>query len=120
MERGDYLILLLVMRHRFIIDKLVGNQAILPGLVKMNHQGQLFVEIDLKLEQCFVYSLTSSGSVLMHKLDKEKNFDHNYYIENCLKPFINEIRKQEKSARTQCIKLLHDNTRSCAIYLSDK
>ncbi|CAF1452195.1 unnamed protein product, partial [Rotaria sordida] len=53
----------------------------------------------------------NSDPVLIHKVDKGKTVDHNYYIENCLKPIINEIRKQEKSARTQCIKLLHDNSR---------
>ncbi|CAF4682689.1 unnamed protein product, partial [Rotaria sp. Silwood2] len=51
----------------------------------------------------------TTGPVLIHKVDKGKTIDHNYYIENCLKPVVNEIRKQEKSSRLKCIKLLHDN-----------
>ena len=57
MVPGDYVILLLVMRHEYIIDRLVGSQAILRGLVRMNRQGPLFIEINLNPERCFVYSL---------------------------------------------------------------
>ncbi|CAF1351121.1 unnamed protein product, partial [Didymodactylos carnosus] len=56
----------------------------------------------------FCLFFKSNGPVLIHKIDKGKTVDHNYYTENCLKPVINEIRKQEKSSRTKCIKLLHD------------
>ncbi len=56
MEHGDYVILLLVIRHGFTIDRLVGSRAMLLGLVKMNRQGSLFVEIDLNLKHCVVYS----------------------------------------------------------------
>jgi hypothetical protein len=42
MEHDDYVVLLLEMRHGFIIDSLAGSQAMLPGLVKMNHQGPLY------------------------------------------------------------------------------
>ena len=38
--------------------------------------------------------------------------DHNYYVENCLKPVIKDIRKRRKSSGTKSIKLLHDKTRS--------
>ncbi|CAF4243266.1 unnamed protein product, partial [Rotaria sp. Silwood2] len=37
--------------------------------------------------------------------------DHNYYIENCLKPVVKEIWKQRKSAGTKGVKLLQDNAR---------
>lgn len=57
----------------------------------------------------FCFSFKSSSPVLIHKLGKGKTIDHNYYIENCLEPVINEIRRQEKSSRTKFIKLLHDN-----------
>lgn len=55
---------------------------------------------------CLFFKFT--GSVLIHKVDKGKTINHNYYIENCLIPVINEIRKKEKSSLTKC-KLLHDN-----------
>ena len=40
-----------------------------------------------------------------------KTVDHNYYIENSLKPVVKEIWKQRKSAGTKGIKLLQDNAR---------
>ncbi|CAF1194271.1 unnamed protein product [Didymodactylos carnosus] len=59
----------------------------------------------------FCLFFKSNGPVFIHKVDEGKTIDHNYYIENCLKPVVNEIRKQEKSSRTKCIRLLHDNGR---------
>ncbi|CAF1413611.1 unnamed protein product, partial [Rotaria sp. Silwood1] len=58
----------------------------------------------------FCLFFKSTGPVRIHKVDKGKTIDHNYYIENCLIPIINEIRKKEKSSRTN-YKLLHDNGR---------
>ena len=57
MEHDAHVILLPMMRHEIITDRLVGSQAMLLGLVKMNHRGPLFGEIGLNLEQCFLYSL---------------------------------------------------------------
>jgi [histone H3]-lysine36 N-dimethyltransferase SETMAR len=53
----------------------------------------------------------SNGPVLIHCVDEGKTVDHNYYIENCLKPVVKEIWKQRKVAGTKGIKLLHDNAR---------
>ncbi|CAF4629919.1 unnamed protein product, partial [Rotaria socialis] len=39
----------------------------------------------------------------------DETIDHDYYIENCLKPVVKEIRKQRKSNGTTGIKLLRDN-----------
>ena len=52
-----------------------------------------------------------NGPVLVHAVDKDKAVDHNYYIENCLKPVFKEIRKQKQSCGTEGIKLLQDNAR---------
>jgi DNA polymerase elongation subunit (family B) len=54
----------------------------------------------------------SKDSVPIHCVDKGKTIDHNYYIENCLKPVVKEIWKQIKSSGTNGIKLLHDNARA--------
>ncbi|CAF1552172.1 unnamed protein product [Rotaria sp. Silwood1] len=56
----------------------------------------------------FCFFFKSTGSLLIHKVDKGKTIDHDYYIDNCLIPVINEIRKKEKSSRTT-YKMLHDN-----------
>ena len=53
----------------------------------------------------------SLWNVRIHSVRKGQTIDHNYYIKNCLKPVINEVRNQEKSSRSKCIKLLHDNGR---------
>ncbi|CAF2789238.1 unnamed protein product [Rotaria sp. Silwood2] len=47
----------------------------------------------------------SNGPVLIHAVDEGKTIDHNYYIENWLKPVVKEIWKQRKSAGTkeECI-----------------
>ncbi|CAF3456117.1 unnamed protein product [Rotaria sp. Silwood1] len=57
----------------------------------------------------FCIFFKSNGPALIHGVDEGKTIDHNYYIENCLKPVVKEIWKQRKSAGTKGIKLLHDN-----------
>ncbi|CAF3856335.1 unnamed protein product [Rotaria sp. Silwood1] len=57
----------------------------------------------------FCIFFKSNGPVLIHDVDEDKTIDHNYYIENCLKPVVKKIWKQRKSAGTKGIKLLHDN-----------
>ncbi|CAM4977764.1 unnamed protein product [Rotaria socialis] len=39
----------------------------------------------------------SNDPALMHAIDNDETIDHDYYIENCLKPVVKEIRKQRKS-----------------------
>ena len=56
----------------------------------------------------FCLFFKSTGPALIHKVDKGKTIDHDYYIDNCLIPVINEERKKEKSSRTT-LKILHDN-----------
>ncbi|CAF4291724.1 unnamed protein product [Rotaria sp. Silwood2] len=59
----------------------------------------------------FFIFFKSNGPVFMHAVDEGKTIDHNYYIENCLKPVVKEIWKQRKSAGTKGIKLPQDNAR---------
>ena len=42
---------------------------------------------------------------------RRSTIDHDYCIENCLKPVAKEMWKQRKSSGTKGIKLLHDNAR---------
>ena len=48
----------------------------------------------------------------VHCVDECKTIDQNYYLENCLKPVVKEIWKQRRSAGTQDVKLVEDNTRA--------
>jgi [histone H3]-lysine36 N-dimethyltransferase SETMAR len=56
---------------------------------------------------CIIFK--SDGPVRIHAVDKGETIDHNYYIENCLKPVVKEIWKQRKPNGTKGIKLLDDN-----------
>ena len=77
----------------------------------MNHHVLSFVEENLNQKISFSIFFKSNGPVLIHGVDKGKTIDHNYNIENCLKPIVKEIWKQKRSAGTKSIKLLYDNTR---------
>ena len=41
-----------------------------------------------------------------------QSIDHNYYIENCLKPVVKQIWKQRASTGTEGMKLIEDNARA--------
>ena len=56
-------------------------------------------------KHCFVYSLNQ----IVLSVDKGKIVGHKYYIENCPKPFVNEIWKQTEISRPKCTKLLDDH-----------
>ena len=53
----------------------------------------------------------STGPVLIHYVERGESIDHQYYIDYCLKPLINNIKKQRPSCGVQGIKLHHDNGR---------
>lgn len=51
----------------------------------------------------------SNGWLWIHALDSKKTIDANYYINNCLAPTIEEVKKQRPISGVKGIKLLHDN-----------
>jgi histone-lysine N-methyltransferase SETMAR len=53
----------------------------------------------------------STGPVLIHYVEQGETIDHQYYIDYCLEPLINNIKKQRPSCGVQGIKLHHDNGR---------
>ncbi|CAF2708911.1 unnamed protein product [Rotaria sp. Silwood2] len=53
----------------------------------------------------------STGPVLIYYVERGQTIDHQYYIDYCLKPLINNTRKQRPSCGVQGIKLHHDNGR---------
>lgn len=53
----------------------------------------------------------STGPVLIHYVERGVTIDHQYYIDYCLKPLINYIKRQRPSCGVQGIKLHHDNGR---------
>ena len=46
----------------------------------------------------FCLFFKSTGPVLIHSVRRGETIDHNYYIDNCFKPVVNEVRNQEKSS----------------------
>ena len=65
-----------------------------------------------QLKTLFSTFFRLNDPILIHAVDKDKTVNHNYYIENCLKPVVKEIRKQRQSSGAKGIKLLQDNARS--------
>lgn len=59
----------------------------------------------------FVVFFKSTGPILVHCVDKGKTIDHQYYIEHCLSPVFEELRRQRPASGTRGIKLLHDNAK---------
>ena len=60
----------------------------------------------------FCIFFKTTGPVLIHYVDRGDTIDHRYYIDNCLEPLIEEIRKQRPTSGTHAIKLHHDNAKS--------
>jgi histone-lysine N-methyltransferase SETMAR len=53
----------------------------------------------------------SNGPLLIHRLERGQTMDHQYYINNCLQPLVDEIKRQRPSYGTRGIKIHHDNGR---------
>ncbi|CAF3871049.1 unnamed protein product [Rotaria sordida] len=53
----------------------------------------------------------SDGPVLIHPVKRGQTIDHDYYIKNCLRPLVDEIKRQRPSYGTSRIKIHHDNGR---------
>ena len=53
----------------------------------------------------------SNGPLLVHRLERGQTIDHQYYIDNCLRPVVDEIKRQRPSYGTRGIKIHHDNGR---------
>ena len=54
----------------------------------------------------------SNGGVLVHSVDKGETIDRFYYINNCLKAVVKELKQERPIMGTYGIKLLHDNARA--------
>ncbi len=59
----------------------------------------------------FCIFFKTTGPVLIHHVDRGETIDHHYYIDNCLEPLIDEIRKKKPTSGTHAIKLHHDNAK---------
>lgn len=53
----------------------------------------------------------STVPVLNHRVERGKTIDHEYYMNNCLEPVLEEIKNQRPSLGVHGIKLHHDNGR---------
>jgi histone-lysine N-methyltransferase SETMAR len=51
----------------------------------------------------------SNGPLLIHRLEPGQTINHHYYIDNCLRPVVDEIKRQRPSYGTRGIKFHHDN-----------
>ena len=60
-------------------------------------------------ERYFPSFFKSNGPVFIHRVEREQTIDHHYYINNCLRPLVDEIKRQRPSYSTRSIKIHHDN-----------
>jgi histone-lysine N-methyltransferase SETMAR len=53
----------------------------------------------------------SDGLGFIHRIERRQTIDHQYYIEKCLRPLVDEIKHQRPSYGTRCIKIHYENGR---------
>jgi histone-lysine N-methyltransferase SETMAR len=53
----------------------------------------------------------SDSTVLIHPVERGQAIDHHYYINNCLRPLIEQVKCRRPSYGTRAIKIHHDNGR---------
>jgi histone-lysine N-methyltransferase SETMAR len=53
----------------------------------------------------------STGPMLIHRVERGQTVDHHYYIDQCLRPLIDEIQRQRPSCGARGIKIHYDNGR---------
>ena len=110
---GDCVILLQITRRGLTFGKLDTNQSTQAGLLKVNHQPLLLVEVGLNQRPYILYSLNQMILFLFMPLIKIR-LDHGYCRENCFKLVLKEIQKQRKSSGIKGVKLLQDNPSACS------
>ena len=100
------------MKCRFIISRFITSQKNASWLGEDQSTTTAVLRSKFEAKNFFSIFFKPNGPVLIHCVDGGKIIDHNYYIENCLKPVVKEIWKQRRSASIKGIKLLEDNARS--------
>ena len=67
----------------------------------------------------------SNGPLLIHHIERGQTIGHQYYINNCLRPLIDEIKRQRPAYGTRVIQIHFDNGRlhaheNVTLYLQSK
>jgi hypothetical protein len=101
-----------VTSHEFIMNKLVEKHRVLPGHQFGGTPPIVVRHNRFAPEALFCIFFKTTGPVLIHHVDQGETIDHHYYIDNCLEPLIEEIRKERPKSGTHAIQLHHDNARS--------
>lgn len=60
-------------------------------------------------KRLFSIFFKANGWIAIHALAKEGSIDRFYYIDNCLKLVVEELRRQRPNSGAKGLKLLHDN-----------
>ncbi len=53
----------------------------------------------------------STGPMLIRRIERDQTIDHHYYMNQCLRPLIDEIKRQRPPYETRGIKIHYDNGR---------
>ena len=60
-------------------------------------------------ETLFSIFFKSTGPLLIHRIERGQTIHHRYYINQCLRPLIHEIKRERPTYGTDRIKIHHDN-----------
>jgi histone-lysine N-methyltransferase SETMAR len=96
----------------WIYHRQIGRKASNACWVSQGQSPTPLVRRD-KFEPKTLFSLffRSKGPLLIHAVGKEQTVDKFYYIANCLKPVVKEVRKQRPKKGLKGMRLLHDNAK---------
>ena len=84
------------------------NHQVLRGLREVIPYLQWFDSV-FSPKTLFSISFKSTSPAFIHYVERRQTINHQYYIDYCLKPLINNIRKQRPLCGVHGIKLHYDN-----------
>ena len=79
------------MRRGFTIDRFITSQRTQAGLAQSESPATVVRRSKFEQKTLFSIFFKSNGPILIHAVDNNETIDHDYYIENCLKPIVKEI-----------------------------
>ena len=90
------------MSRGFIINNLVESQSHAVWVSRGDSPPTVVRQSRYASKTFFSIFFKSNGPLLIHHIERGQTIDHQYYINNCLRPLINEIKRQRPAYGTTC------------------
>ncbi|CAF0889856.1 unnamed protein product [Rotaria sordida] len=97
------------MNHSFITSKTVEKSSNAAWVASGNYPPTVARRSHFAPRTLLTIFFKSTGPVLIHSFKCGQTIDHQYYINNCLRPVIDEIQNKRPSLGIPSIKLHRDN-----------